>query len=180
MKKIFTLLAAALVSCTMFVSCGDNDEYGKVSVAFGEESWNAKQVYAEVADNNLLEIGAYENYENDNKANIEGYVPNAVLSTTYSADNYYRLFYLENADDYTEINGGFFPNWQPKPGFAEAITAIDLTELTLSGTANGIMYRLNDEQNVANMMVTIDNIQWASWPTNDAKSRKVFKAVYDK
>lgn len=156
-----------------------------VKVTFGTTSWNATDILGkEIASYGLLQFGCYANYESSTAPSTMGYFKSSTGTTSHAQGDYYYHFYYENDDDYTVDNDGSLsgnagaelPNWQPRPGFAETVTAIDLTAMTLTATANGTLFNLpqymNGQEVTKDLSINVKNATWES-----ASKGKVFKTI---
>ncbi len=255
MKNVFKMMGIALVACSMFASCGDDDatqftitanandeamgtvsgggvydsaatctltatpnegyvfvewndgvtdnprtitvtgdatytatfaEADGVKVTFGTESWRAADILGEeYASYGLLELGCFVNYESSTAPYTQGYFKNSTGTTSHAQGDYYYHFYYENENDYTTDSdgsltgqaGATLPNWQPSAGFAENVTAIDLTALTITATASGTMFHLpeyiNGQQITKDLSINVKN---AAWEVAGSKG-KTFKTM---
>ena len=185
MKNIFKLMGIALLASSMiFVSCKKDEENNEnnnneptvtngITVTFGDANWTAADILGtEWASYGLLEIGAYVNYESSVAPYVQGYLPNAVRSATHGQNDYYYFFYYENEDDYTVDTDGSLtnqpgtelPNWQPRQGFAENVTALDMNAMTISATAEGTLWYLpdylNDVTTEKDLNIVMTNAVW--------------------
>ncbi len=173
MKKVFKMMAIALTACGLFVACGDKNEEEEqvkdgIAVAFGEDtSWDAQDILGDqsyVAQYNVMQLGAFKDYDDAEAPYTQGYLAPAVGTYTHVAQqDYYYMFYFENENDYTVYNGNNYPKWQART-FNEDITAIDLTAMTISGNCNGTLYNLTDYMNEVttekDLVVTMTNAAW--------------------
>lgn len=140
-----------------------------VNVTFDNVNWKAADILGDdYSAYGLLQIQAFKNYDSEVEPSIQGYMPSTIGSQTYVSnnDNYY-VFYYENDNDVTEMNGNEYPNWQPKQGaFTETVTDIDLNALTISGVAQGTMFYLPDYLNQVTtekqMTANFVSAQWES------------------
>lgn len=167
MKNIFKLMGIALLASSMIlVSCKKDEENNEnnnnnneptvtngIKVTFGDVNWTAADILGEeYASYGLLSIGAFKDYESSVAPFVQGYLPNAVRSATHGQGDYYYFFYYENDNDVTIDDDGSLsgtagaelPNWQPRQGFAENVTAIDMNAMTISATAEGTLFYLPD------------------------------------
>ena len=168
MKNIFKLMGLALIAGSMmFVACNkdENENNGNgnnnqepvvtdgIHVTFNGAAWSAVDILGyEYASYGLLEIGAYKNYESSVEPYVQGYLPNSVRTTTHASGDYYYFFYYENEDDFTTDTdgslsgtaGATLPNWQPRAGFSEEVTALDMNAMTVSATCQGTLFYLPD------------------------------------
>lgn len=146
-----------------------------VKVTFGTAVWTPADVLGEeYASYGLLQLGCYQNYESSTSPYTQGYFKNSTGSTTHASGDYYYHFYYENDNDFTidqdgslsGTTGAELPNWQPRAGFSENVTAIDMTAMTLSATANGTLFYLPDYiQQVTtekNLNIAVNNATWES------------------
>lgn len=137
-----------------------------VNVSFDATTWKATDILgADYSSYGLMQLQAFKNYDSEVEPSVQGYIPSTIGTQTHqSNEDYYYMFYYENDNDFTTINGNNYPNWQPTQGeFTETITAIDLNSLTVSGNAQGPMFYLPDYQNdintVKQLTVNIVNAQ---------------------
>lgn len=138
-----------------------------VNVALDATTWKAADILgADYSSSGLVQLQAFKNYESAVEPSVQGYMPSVVSTQTYMTNNdYYFFFYYENDNDYTEMNGNQYPNWQPtQQQFKETVTAIDLTALTVSGVAEGPMFYLPDYLNqietVKQLTINFNDAQW--------------------
>ena len=144
-----------------------------VKVSFGTTAWDAVDVLgSEISSYALLQLGAFQDYESSVLPYVQGYVPNSVRSATHAQGDYYYFFYYENDNDFTIDTDGSLsgtpnaelPNWQPRAGFTENVTAIDLTAMTITATANGTLFYLPDAVNQTttekNLSIAFNNAAW--------------------
>lgn len=171
-------MSVAVVACAMLVACGKDEEVPEgTQVTFDGKSWMATDVLGEQGYDNMMMMGAFQNYESETTPWTQGYIPTTVSSVEFADGNHYYFFYVENDEDFLEYNNNIYARWQPET-FTESITAIDLTALTLDAEMNGTMYDMaeyvNNEKDVtAKMKITCSNAKWED--VTDAKGMKMNK-----
>lgn len=155
-----------------------------VNVAFDATQWKAGDVLGiDYSNYGVVQFQAFKNYESTVEPSVQGYLPSTVGTQTHASNqDYYFLFYYENDNDETEMNGEKYPNWQPTQGaFTETITAIDLTALTVTGVAQGPMFYLPDYlNNVETTKQLTVNISNAQWEEAGKKAAKPMGKLYTK
>lgn len=194
MKNTFKLMGIALLAGAMlFAGCkkdeekndngGNNDnppvDNPYVKVTFGANtsavSWEATSVMGDnYASAGLLEFGAFKNYESESAPYVQGYFRNSVGAATHSQQDYYYFFYYENENDYTidetgELSGdpgAVLPNWQPKTGMQQEVTAIDLNAQTISATVTGQLFHLPEyiqgQEVISALSIIVNKATWES------------------
>lgn len=199
MKRFFSLMLIALVSCAMMVSCdkeenttnnnqggnggnGGNQTVNGVTVKFGNATWTANELYGAEANDaeGLLILMGWDDYNNEQAASFFCQLPSMVANVEQSEDNYYLLMYSQNDDDVFTYQNQTYPAWQTDE-LTEKVTAIDLTAMTLTATAEGMMtdYKTYIEtegqtDNTAAINVTFTNASWEA-PSKAVKSVKVIR-----
>lgn len=150
------------------------DKADGVTVTFGSSTtWDATSAYATNYSNmGLLFFGAFKEYENANAPFVQGYFGTNPGNYTHAAGDYYYFFYYENENDFTIDNdgslsgepGATLPNWQPKAGFTESVSAIDLNAQTITAVANGECFYLpdylHDVDNIQPLNIEVRNATW--------------------
>lgn len=187
MKNIFKMMGIALLASSMlFVACNKDENTDEnnnnnneptvtngIKVTFGDVNWTAADILGEeYASYGLLSIGAFKDYESSVAPFVQGYLPNAVRSATHGQGDYYYFFYYENDNDVTIDDDGSLsgtagaelPNWQPRAGFQENVTALDMNAMTISATAEGTLFYLPDylqgTETTKDLNIVMTNAVW--------------------
>lgn len=119
-------------------------------ITFGSQTWTNAELDFDVQSmpNNIF-AWIFVNNPSD-YPQFQGILGNHTGSFTLENDGIYLLF-VENETETT-------PDWQPK-NLNETVTAIDLTELTISATINGTLKSQSTSEEKA-LNITFNNAEW--------------------
>ena len=141
------------------------------TINFGDDvTWEATTIGGKEVQGGLRLV-FWKDYQSTTTPSLSMIGGKAKGSFAMSQDNDYTLFYFNFDDDYFEIGESEYPTWQPMQ-FTQTVTEIDLTEQTISFTAEATVYNLSEAEiseqgvntaNATKKTVTIDaKCQWLS------------------
>lgn len=206
MKKIFTFLGIAILATSLMTACGDKDEGntqvtdnpgtdnpmadGTYRITKGDTTWDAATLQAyDFTDDDYITLNC-QNAAND--VEVHGWLQSVTGDFNYTTSGGDYMSYRDDNDTYV-YDGSTVYNFYPNVDtWAERITAIDLTALTLSGNWSEQATTFEEAANAydgesidfsaCNMFTlagTMKNIHWDSWSTASKFSAAKAKYTYD-
>lgn len=198
MKKIFTFLGIAVLATSLMTACGDENEGNDDALADGtyriekgtDTTWDAAAIEAvDFTANNYITLNCQNT---DQSVVVSGWLQ--CVAGTFDAETSDGDFmrYRDQNDLITQ-NGETFYNFYPNTdSWAETISAIDLTALTLSGNwsedytdyatafanydGSVVHFENMSAEDIKVLKGTMQNIHWDSWtaPSKADNAKKAF------